>query len=196
MDLRRRLEAACRRGGFISIAALHQIVNERAVNQYLLHSASILPYISHASLSESILRDARKMFAVLVKCDLGRYVGMLTQGRMSDDKFPIHDKSNLPIPNDHDLKKIRECQWEIAPLWKTGVHLEIPKHLKIKFDDLFEMQPRPNVDRGSYGIINQIKIKKGHIEDYGPDQVSRTHSYPYQLLTRHVVVRKEDYYNQ
>ena len=67
--------------------------------------------ISHLDYEvSSILRDARKMFAVLVKCDLNDYIDMLTEERMSDEMFPIDDKSNLPIQDKHHLEEIRKCQ--------------------------------------------------------------------------------------
>lgn len=91
------------------------------------------------------------------------------------------------------LRRFKNVSGSIAPLWKTNVHLEIPKHLKISLDDLFDQQPRPRVDQGAFGIIDQIKIKEGHVENYGPDQVNPTYSYPCQLLNRHVVIRKESH---
>ena len=175
MNLCGQLVEACRSdSGFVSVAALRRLVDETAVNQYL-DSINLKPSTFPAPLSQSIVHRARKMFAILVKCRLSHYVHMLMEDTMIDERFPIDDKFNLPIQPAH-LEEIQDCQWVIAPLWKTNVHLEIPKHLKISLDDLFDQQPRPRVDQGTFGIIEQIKIKEGHVENYGPDQVNPTYS--------------------
>lgn len=110
MNLREQLVEACHSGsGFVSVAALHKLVDETAVNQYL-DSINLTPSTSRAPLSQSIVQGARKMFAILVKCRLNRYVHMLMEDTMTVQRLPIDDQSNLPIQPEH-LEEIQECQW-------------------------------------------------------------------------------------
>ena len=117
--LREELEKACgtNKVEFISVKALREIVTISSVSQYL--ELSKLPQLSspdkdkhryYRGIAEIVVAKLFKIFAILVKSDLNRYIHMLILEDIDDEKFPIGEKYYLPIESEHDLKKIREYQ--------------------------------------------------------------------------------------
>lgn len=102
--------------------------------------------------------------------------------RFKDDSiFPLDTESRLPIHDSRDSNKLIREQWELAPFWNNQRHFDPPPNIPIEksFVEVENVGPDEEADSGSFGIISECTIRKGHLLTYPEDQVRifRTSAY-------------------
>jgi hypothetical protein len=171
MNLHDQLQIKANEGGsFVSINAVQEIMTRERVRQYFDSGKDQSMWI------EAFIPAGRKLLAVLIYSGLEKYIGRFRDRNYGDEIFPVHNDRLIPIENPADLHKFCKSQWRIAPFWNTTVHLDPGEGDAFDFETLFLKSQNPvERDASSFGVVDQVKIREGHVKGYAVDQVNNLH---------------------
>lgn len=158
MDLKHELERA-KDKGFISLEAVHRIINEGTLEAYFRDNGyQLLP-----ADWQKILLEAPRLFAIHVLLDRGCDVQKYLSRGYGDKDLPFFKMPDGPeFGSPQDKESLYWGQWQIPATLVTTEHKTFPVGFKAPF--AFEA-PRPKAS-GAFGHVYEVRVADGHLPGY------------------------------
>ena len=154
--LERQLVTVHRRR-FLPDAALSEVISEQAVADVI--SSTNLPYHEQKDLVEFVLRDAKKIFCILVWIRAVPSISSFFRSREVDPRLPfkLEDLKNIGVSN-ATAREFEITQWGYtAPVFEKWARRLEPGHiLPFKSDKSI-----PNA-AGGYGAVRRVELYNVH----------------------------------